>query len=391
MKRTLNLILAAAMCMALFSGCSEENVSEDIPDISSDISSESIADNSSIAPPVDDQSDAETDSNAETEPFGKDGDITGYGYKFNLYTENEDGTLTSAAATSKIQPFNINEGLDLVVELFPASEEECVGADLAEAGFFEENGIKTDIYVFCNGQVIKHSLDPNEEAAEKTTVTVTANKQNKTHIYIPPTELGNVENALLWVCADQLPEYIPESPRGELPMTAVWAAAITSSAGESVPSVYEAQENDYIYGEQPTASSDPTGANEGEEKIYTADIGKYNERCHSSSKKTMDEVAVIDKDTDFAITAYFENDFDYYLAVFCDGELINAFDGKPLMKANCQGGERMIKYSLDKESLPENGYHSYSVIALPEMSVELFDGEDVYDATSNRRLVQIDI
>ncbi len=331
-------------------------------------------------------------TSAETEQFGKDGDITGYGSGYIVCYENENGELISTTSERITQPFNINEGLDLVVGFTPQPDKNETGSKWIEAGIFKENGINADIYVFCNGQVIKHSLDPNEEATEKTTIAVTPNIQTDTHIYIPPTQLGNIESGLLWVCIDEIPEYIPESPRGELAMKSMLPTTISSSGEEIASSAYEAQENDYIYGEYPRGQLDPAKREEIDGKFLAVDIGKYDESCHSSSKNFMDDVAVIDKDTDFAVTAYFENDFDYYLAVFCDGELINAFDGKPLMKVNCQGGKRMIKYSLDKESLPGNGDHAYSVIAMPECPMEVINGKDVKtSAESNRRLIKIDI
>ncbi len=308
-------------------------------------------------------------SSAETEQFGKDGDITGSFTQMNITVKDDKGREKTSMNS---QPLNINKGLRFDVQISLDFSKESVGSDWE--GIYKEGGINADVQLFCNGQVIKHSLDENAEASEKTTVGLNNGKGNVITVYVPPTELGNIDESLLCVCVNLIPEYIPESPRGEITMFTTWYVPVTSSGEDTVSEAYEAQENDYIY------SSDLP-------KLRRIDIGKYDESSHSSAKNSMDEVAVIDKDSDFAVTANLKDDNDYYLAVFCDGELINAFDGKPLMKVNCQGGKRMVKYSLDKESLPENGDHAYSVMAIATEQAE----NGVEDTQSDRRLIRIDM
>ncbi len=331
-------------------------------------------------------------SSSENERYGADGDITAADRSMGVSIFDENGKILITGQPG-YEPQNINKG-------FKVTKWGDVVLDV-------KGDVNANIYVFCNGQMIKHSLEENGEYTEKTTVTLPNGEVEKPFdIYIAPTDLGKVERGMMWVCFEYEPDYVPKSNLGEIALLECSYMPVSSDgeAAEEALSVYEAQEQDYIYGEHPIASGEtPTyETTENEEwvvddsEVHDIDIGRYDEQLHSTSARSANDIAVIDKDADFAVTAYMEEDVNYYLVVFCDGQPINAFDGKMFMKINCQGGKRMVKYSLDKEQLPENGDHSYSVLALSdqEIVVEGPHGTPMNSPDSslqsNRRLVKIE-
>ncbi len=219
-----------------------------------------------------------------------------------------------------------------------------------------DNEIDANVYVICDGHLIKHSFDENAEPTEKSAIKLRNAVEETFDLYIPPTELGDFEQKHMWVCIVTEPDYAFKSPAQEVELFLHSSLAVKSTGGEiEYTSVYEAQEKDYIDG---ISASIDYAVNIGE---YTGSTPLIQDNGGAAAEKPQ-----IDSDSDFAVTAYLD-DLDYYLAVFCDGELMNAFDGKPFMKVNCRGenGARSVKYSLDKDILPENGEHTFSVIALP--------------------------
>lgn len=294
------------------------------------------------------------------------GNITGVSSGMNVFINTENGQIASGLAEKQ----DLSKGLSLTVytSFMPESS---LHFSQAEA----------DIYVFCNGQVIKHSEDKESIPSEKTRHTISLATMNSIPIYIPPTSIGDYEDALLWICINYMPDYVAQDGMGEVQMTSLWYVPVISHGKGDTPSLYEADEENYLIGIRPTTS--------GGENINAPyiDIGTYSEKYHSTSKNTMDDLSRIDSDTDFALTAYLESDADYYFAVFRNGELLDAFDGKTFMNGSFCGGKRMIKYSFDKTLLPRDGVYSYNVIAMPTEAEISDDGSDF--AVSYRRRITI--
>lgn len=326
---------------------------------------------------------ADTSDTSGTDNSPAEGDIFGGGYSraFALRIFGDNGKVLTMGDPD-YEPLDINKGFKMTA-----------------TGVFKpvnmKGDITADLYVFCNGQIIKHSLEENGEYTEKSTVTLPNSMDYDFDVYIAPTDLGEFERGQLWAVIEYVPDYVPQTIIGEYPLLDCSYMPVFSSgtAADESPSVYEAQAQDYINGERPATLDNPDGEEE-DAAIHHVDIGKYDEKIHSTSGHN--EIPVIDKDADFAVTAFITEDTDYYIAVFCDGQPVNAFDGKMFMKVNCQGGKRMVKYSIDKESLPENGDHTYSVVAFTdwEIVVETHDGPETSidsNCQSPRHIVKIDM
>ncbi len=296
------------------------------------------------------------------------GNITGSGSTINISINGENG---EACISGLAEPQNLNKGLDLTV--YTSFE-----ANTAIA----LNEVTANIYVFCNGHIIQHSDDIDGEPAEVTKHTIKNNNvEISIQIYIPPTSIGKIEDALLWVCIDYTPWYIPADDIGELTTMNMWYVPVYSEEEGSIADVYDAQSEDYIDDKLPRYHDG---------SVYDspyADIGIYRDDVYSRY-----DLSEIGDDTDFSITAFFEGDCDYYLALLCNGELTDIFDGKKIMRANCNGGKRMIKYDIDKSSLPGNGTYAYQVIALPENSKKENDSSIINkDSCGKKRRITLSI
>lgn len=337
-----------------------------------------------------DVSGTDTSDTSGTDTSGVDdsifeGDIFGgsAGGGISLWIFNEYGKVVTGGDIS-YEPLDINKGFKVTARSDFSSNE-------------MKGDVTANLYFFCNGQIIKHSLEENGEYTEKSTVTLPNGVVHDFDVYIAPTDLGEFERGQLWALIEFVPDYVPKTIMGEYLLIDCSYMPVFSSgtAADEAPSVYEAQEQDYINGEHPATLDNPYSEEE-DPSIHYVEIGKYDESIHDVGGHGYSEIPIIDKDADFAVTAYITEDADYYIAVFCDGEPINAFDGKMFMKVNCQDGKRMVKYSLDKENLPENGDHAYSVVAFTdqEIVVELQDGPATSigsDCESFRHIIKIDM
>ena len=317
---------------------------------------------------------AEETSVTKSEKFGESGDITGFACGYNVLFQAENGEVISAISESMKKPLNINEGLDLTLFINVGFAEDCLGSEYESLA--ENDGIKADVRLFCNGKVVKHSLDKNEQATEKTTITLTSDGESEIPIYVPPTDIGSADSALLWVCVEFVPDYIPDSGKGEVPLSIMRPAWVSSSGTNEEASVYEAQDSDYVTGNIIAFNGYST------KDLYAVEMGNYDEDLRRLEILAPWDITTVTADSDFAVTAYFKSDRDYYLAVLRDGQPINAFDGKMFMKVNCQGGDRMVKYTLDTDDV--SGEHAYSVIALPASKDDALHSTD-----SKRYLVNI--
>ena len=95
MKRSLNLILAAAMCMALFSGCNDKNVSKYIPDSTTvdSTTDNSTADNSTTDSAADSSTGTTDTGMPKKETEALDTVITDY--KYDFWSNSYDGQAIS--------------------------------------------------------------------------------------------------------------------------------------------------------------------------------------------------------------------------------------------------------------------------------------------------------
>ncbi len=283
-----------------------------------------------------------------TEPAkidGESGDITGIQTTINIFINDKDGSSTvSGLSPAK----NLNEGLDLTIDY--GCDPSIVSGRTATA--------PVDIFVFCNGYIIKHSANPGEEASVSTRRTVTlGGAVNSLPVYIPPVSIGETDLAYLWVCVVAFPEYIPKSVFGEIStITEYYVPVYSSGIPDANYSVYKAQENEYIYGH----SIHDTGGSETR-------IGPYDETRHTTARRSAYDTAEIGPESDFCVVSYYgeQKDFDCYTVVFCNGKLISPFNGKTFLKTDYDRGSRMVKFSFDKNELPEDGVYSYMAVTFP--------------------------
>ncbi len=295
--------------------------------------------------------------------------ITGTSINMNI-TVNLDSGISVASALA--DHLDITKGIDLTVDV---SFEGIANSGLTD--------LEAEIYMFCNGNIISFSDSKNGEPTEIMRFNMDNFSSTELPLYIFPTSVGNIDETLLWIYINFVPDYVPADGMGDICTAIAWYIPITSVGENNECSIYEARDADYINNQQPSSAG---GGNYG--SPY-ADIGIFKPQQNSVSKSFMNDIAVIDDTSDFSVAAFFNNSYDYYLAVFCNGELINAFNDCKFMKVNCQGGKRMVKYSLNKSNLPRNGEFAYSIIALPTGVVKGDNGSEEHIGITKKVIISM--
>lgn len=215
-----------------------------------------------------------------------------------------------------------------------------------------------DIYVFCDGVLIPHSIDGGE-LSEKSRVTVNNYNSSILSISIPEikTESGGMKKVSV-ICRG-MPDFMPQEGRQELQMTVASSfRAMTVKDGKADNS-YVAAADDYIDG-----LLDKEGY---EQYSYITDIGYSIERAEELGKDGNHYYTPvkIGGDTDrLTVTAQLSETYDCYACVFIDNELVNAFDGRQFMRFDSEDN-KMLCCGIPRSVLPKAGEHSMELVILP--------------------------
>lgn len=70
-------------------------------------------------------------------------------------------------------------------------------------------------------------------------------------------------------------------------------------------------------------------------------------------------------------------DIPYYMILFCDGMLLDAFDGEYSKKVNCHSGERSFQFRIPDKYIPQDGLHTFYAITFP-VNAYNYDSEIPY-------------
>ena len=78
---------------------------------------------------------------------------------------------------------------------------------------------------------------------------------------------------------------------------------------------------------------------------------------------------------------------DYYAGVFCNGELLNAFNGCKFIKFNTLNGTRVLDYIIDEEALPSKGTYAFQVVLIPSSEAIGINEIESYSTYKHRVIV----
>lgn len=358
MKKFLYSVFSLCLAASMLIGCSSTDSSLSETDKGSDSQYASEDDLSGSDPADADSSDTFSDRN-----------ITGTSINMNIAVRLDSGDSVESALAD---PLDISKGIDITVDV---SFDAITNSGLTD--------LDAEIFMFCNGNIISFSDSKNGEPTEMMRFDMENFSSKELPLYIFPTSIGNVDEAPLWVYINFVPDYVPGDVMGNICTSSAWYIPVKSSDENNECSVYEAQDADYINDKRPYSSG-----GRSYDPPY-ADIGIFKPQLNSVSRLSIIDDEIIDGTSDFSVAAFFDNDYDYYLAVLCNGELVNAFDGCKLMKVNCQGGKRMVKYSLDKSELPQNGEYGFSIIALPSGTEKRDNGSEEYIGDTKKIIISM--
>lgn len=241
------------------------------------------------------------------------------------------------------------------------------------------DAIPADIYIFCNGRIIKHSENENEEPHEKTRhyFQYTSGSspsgfiRTEIPVYIPPTSIGDADEAVLWVFVNYAPEYIPKNDPHNCELNYITVSS--SGEADSEASVYEAQDSDYT----------------SDDRMIIYDAFGYENKVYESADflGIFADIGIAKNESSYSVIAYSKEPGDSYVTVFRNGELINAFDGKQFLKMNCNEGKQTVKYALDLSDMSEAEQCSYQIVVMPTTLETLDYGKFIMGAFSRKRLV----
>lgn len=85
-----------------------------------------------------------------------------------------------------------------------------------------------------------------------------------------------------------------------------------------------------------------------------------------------------------------ETNIPYYLILFRDGELLDAFDGQYSCVVDCRSGERTFQVKIPESFIPDSGLHTFQAVALPAYAFDQNSDHTWYNSISTSKIrVQI--
>ncbi|MCH5324839.1 MAG: hypothetical protein J1E39_06445 [Eubacterium sp.] len=220
--------------------------------------------------------------------------------------------------------------------------------------------VPVDVYVFCDGRLVPHSIDGGE-LTEMSQLTISTYNPVELPITIPEIKTEKGGTALATIIINAMPDFIPHSWGQQLATIQTCSFIVKAAADGQPDDAYHAAEKDYV-----------TGILEDEYYIQSGfteffDLGYTAQRTKELGMAAfhMDVPMKVNDSSSLYFSAQYPNDpYDWYGMVFIDGKLYDAFDGKKFVNFYTEGNSMMC-YEIKPSVLPEPGRHSMAALVLP--------------------------
>lgn len=81
-----------------------------------------------------------------------------------------------------------------------------------------------------------------------------------------------------------------------------------------------------------------------------------------------------------------DSNVPYYMILFRDGELLDAFDGEYSYLVDCLSGERTIQIKIPESLIPDSGLHTFQAVAIPMYAHAQSDQNSRYSTISTSKI-----
>lgn len=239
-----------------------------------------------------------------------------------------------------------------------------------------------DVYVFCDGRFLPHSVDGGELAV-KSEITVKTYKPSMLSLYIPEIKTEDGGNKVISVIVSAMPDFIPEKGGQEAEFAGAYSFAVKTAKGGEAGSFARPDDADYTDGLLGNAENIQYANAE-----RLVDIGYTPEKSNELGTKGLHTVAPVRISGEESIYVTYEqlnSEEERYAVVFIDNEPAKVFDGEYALRFSDKAGKR-LSYALDRSALPKSGDHCMELFTLPtpQAVATLEQGEYLDSGTSAR-------
>lgn len=357
-------ICAWAICcfLLIFSGCSD--VSFGVPPKeetdSLDISSKEETDSLNIS--SEEETENVISSNSaltystelqETESNVTDSDpdmyLEDFSFSTNLNVYSREGdAMTSPCRHVFEVPSDKNLSLSLVAKADPDKSIEC-------------DNVPTRIYVLGDGKPLKFRLkDSSDGASSEIYSEINIEKSKDTRIDIDVDLSKSDDIKIIHIICDYLPERIPKKGLGGYSGYSIYP--MTNKKYSKETETGEDGDNSLYYELSCKDKFIDIGVNSLEDVDQTTEDYIYNNEDHFYNDIDLNGKS---KDLYVKLNSGRKVDIPCYMLLFCDGKLLDAFDGEYSKKIDCHSGERSFQFRIPEKYIPQDGLHTFYAIALP--------------------------
>ena len=239
--------------------------------------------------------------------------------------------------------------------------------------------IDLEVFVFVDGAIIPHTSTYSKEPIEISKFTVDTNKIYEIPIFIPKIDNIKSDLTLLTVVCNYAPSHIPEDGKHEFSGIIDYSIFLNTASFVNNKESHHltAVEEDYI--------------NE-EFKEAAVDVGykfKYKAGYELSGNHMFEDVILSKEEKNLHLKASLGEQInkDYYAGIFCNGELLDAFDGSKFIKFNTLNGTRILDFIINEEVLPTEGTYTFQAVLIPSSDAIGTDEIESFSTDKHRVII----
>lgn len=222
----------------------------------------------------------------------------------------------------------------------------------------DKDNIPADIYVFGDGKLLEFRLSSDTESGSFATVNrVYLKAEEDTYFDVQVNLDTGSQIKVITVLINYYPEYMPFRGLGQIDGTLTYSFKNTDCSFEAS----DIQTGSDFYLTIP-------GLSTGGSSVELGNIGLSETDNNMTENHMYYDVDLSQPDKDSLYIKFNSgDDMPYYAVAFCDGKLMNIFDGAYSYAVNCHNGEKTFQYKIPEELIPEQGLHTFQAVFFPAL------------------------
>ena len=232
---------------------------------------------------------------------------------------------------------------------------------------YKPENYSAKLMLFVDGKLLEYTTD--DDMLPSTDKIITVGKSDSITLNVQIEDIPVDKETTIHLICYAIPDFVPKNKYQEANVVVSWSFPILKNGGNNNTSINndvtrDADDTAYIENPAFESGSDP--------KVPKVDIGlSYQYKPSQYIYQHINDETIIKRDSDNGVylKAAFgsDNAISYYAMVFCNGEMLKAFDDDYLIKFNTNCGEKVLNYKITNDCLPtEPGTYSLVAIFIPE-------------------------